>query len=205
MPSSCFGASTNVADHLPSPGARLVEWPAQQALLADLERSGVPRLVVVDDGSQPPLSADCCQDWMWRSGGDQEMRLRLQQLSLRAFDHGHGRPEIDAVGMLRVGLRSVHLPAKERALAAALLRDFGRPVLRDELIRAAWPEGIARANVLASRISALRSRLAWLGLGIRGSSLTGYFVCTTTKACGTDIAGFEEELASAWVDCGHGG
>ena len=191
LPSAGYGP-----DRASSTRPRVVEWPARRDALAELEESAVPRLVVVDDGSEPPVSADCCQDWMWRSGGEREMRLRLQQLSLRAVEHGHGSPELDALGMLRVGLRSVHLPAKEHALAAVLLEHLGRPVLRDDLIGAAWPEGISRPNVLASRISALRSRLAWLGLEIRGSSATGYCLQTATPTVDS-AGGFEDELSSA--------
>ena len=177
--------------------ARVVEWPAQRAALETLESAGVPRLVVVDDGSEPPVSADCCQDWMWKSGGPREMRVRLHQLALRVLGHGHGQPELDALGMLRVGLRSVHLPGKEQALAAALLARFGHPVLREDLIRAAWPGGINRPNVLASRISSLRSRVAWLGLEIHGSSATGYCLRTTAPAPAGAGGGFEDELTPA--------
>jgi hypothetical protein len=171
-----------------------VVWPDDGAALPQLRESGVPRLVMVEDGAEPPVSADCCQDWMWRSGGEREMRLRLQQLSLRALEHGHGQPELDALGMFRVGLRSVHLPAKERALAAILLQHFGHPVARDVLVEAAWPEGITRPNVLASRISALRARLLWLGLEIRGSSATGYCLRSSGVAPDVDGGGFEDEL-----------
>lgn len=176
--------------------ARIVVWPGDERALPELRESGVPRLVVVEDGVEPPVSADCCQDWMWRSGGEREMRLRLQQLSLRALEHGHGQPDLDDLGMFRVGLRSVHLPAKERALAAMLLEHFGCPVGRDDLIRAAWPEGITRPNVLASRISALRARLHWLGLEIRGSSAAGYCLRSTTEAADGG-GGFEDELPQA--------
>lgn len=169
-------------------------WPDDEAALPRLRASGVPRLVVVEDGAEPPVSADCCQDWMWRSGGEREMRLRLQQLSLRALEHGHGRPELDSLGMLRVGLRSVHLPAKERALATILLQHFGHPVPRTDLVEAAWPEGITRPNVLASRISALRARLHWLGLEVRGSSATGYCLRSSGVAADVDGGGFEDEL-----------
>lgn len=178
--------------------ARIVEWPAQRDVLRQLEEAGVPRLVLVADGGEPPVTGDCCQDWMWRSGDEREMRLRLHQLSLRVLDHGHARPEVDALGMLRLGSRSVHLPAKERALAAVLLESFGRPVLREELVRAAWPEGIARSNVLANRIASLRTRLSWLGLEINGSSATGYCLRTTARAPDSQANGFEDELASAW-------
>jgi len=134
---------------------------------------------------------------MWRCGGEEEMRLRLRQLVLRAVEHGRGAPELDSLGMLRLGLRSVHLPAKEQALAAVLLGSFGRPVLRDELIGAVWPEGGTRPNVLASRISSLRARLGWLGLEIQGSSATGYCLRATAINADDHNKGFEDDLTSA--------
>ena len=177
-----------------------------------MEKSQIHRLVVVDDGADPPESNDCCQDWMWRSGDEREMRLRLHQLSLRGLEHGHRKPEIDAWGMLRVGLRSIYLPAKQHALAAVLVRGFGRPVERDDLIRAAWPKGIDRPNMLASRISSMRPRLRWLGLEIRTSrAAASYWMCTAPTAATSDPAptptdcggGFEEELTSAGWDPTH--
>jgi hypothetical protein len=171
---------------------RILLWPVQRDALSELDKSGIPRLVMVEEGCQPPLSNDCCQDWMWRSGGEGEMRQR--QLSLRALEHGHAHPVLDDLGMLHVGLRSVHLPPKERALVRALLRSFGRPVLRDDLIRAAWPQGLTARTTLPAGIARLRTRVRWLGLEICGSSATGYRMRSTalTLDCTTD--GFEDEL-----------
>lgn len=178
------------------------EWPVHEPKLAELQHSGVARLVLVDDGTEPPVSDDCCQDWMWRSGGEREMRLRLQQLALRSCEHGHSRPVIDSIGMLRVGVRSVHLPDKERLLVAALLEDFGANVPRDDLIRAAWPDGVSSINILTSRISALRSRLRWLGLQVVHTSSGGYSLqaapVTGGGAGGTGGSeGFEDEIPEA--------
>ena len=142
---------------------RIVEWPAERAAVA---ATGIPRLLVVDAGAEPPVGGDCCQDWMWRSGGETELRLRIHQLALRALEHGHGRPHLDGLGILHVGLRSVPLPPKEQALIGVLLEHFNRSVPRDLLVRAAWPGGIARESTLGQRISKLRARLAWLGLEI---------------------------------------
>jgi DNA-binding winged helix-turn-helix (wHTH) protein len=125
------------------------------------------------------------------------MRQRLHQLSLRALEHGHARPELDDLGMLHVGLRSVHLPPKERALVGALLGSFGNPVLRDELVRAAWPQGITTRTTLPARISRLRSRLRWLGLEIDGSSATGYRLQPSTLVLDLTTDGFEDELSRA--------
>jgi hypothetical protein len=180
-----------------SSNVRILLWPMQQAALSELHKSGIPRLVMVEEGDDPPLSSDCCQDWMWRSGGEGEMRQRLHQLSLRALEHGHAQPELDDLGMLHVGLRSVHLPPKERALVRALLPSFGRPVLREELVRAAWPQGVTTRTTLPARIARLRARLRWLGLEITGSGATGYRLqpCTLDLDRATD--GFEDELFAA--------
>lgn len=145
---------------------RIVAWPAERADVADLAATGIPRLLVVDAGTEPPVNADCCQDWMWRSGGEDELRVRIRQLALRALEHGHARPRLDGLGILHVGLRSVALPPKEQALLGELLEHFNGPVERDTLVRAAWPAGIARESTLGQRISKLRARLAWLGLEI---------------------------------------
>jgi DNA-binding winged helix-turn-helix (wHTH) protein len=71
-------------------------------------------------------------------------------------------------------------------------------VSAQQLIAAAWPNGIRRATVLATRISALRSRVTPLGLEIRESSSRGYvMVATPTAVTLGDAGGFEDELEAA--------
>lgn len=77
---------------------------------------------------------------------------------------------VDALGQLHVGLRSVPLPPKEQALAALLLCDFGRPVQREALVRAAWPDGTTRVDMLASRLSTMGPGLP--RTGHPGSTMT---------------------------------
>lgn len=179
---------------------RIVEWPSGLATIEALARTGTPRLVLVEEGSEPPVGSDCCQDWMWRSGDEREMRLRLLQLSLRALAHGQARPHLDSIGLLHVGLRSVPLSPKERALAAVLLDRFNQTVSRDDLVQAVWPEGVSRGNVLATRISSLRSRIAWVGLEIQGSSGKGYTMrAMPMTGVPSDTIGFEGELGEASI------
>ena len=152
---------------------RIIKWPAERDALAGLD-DGAPRLILVDDDSEPPEAADCCQDWMWRTGSERELRVRLRHLAQRALGHGQARPRVDDIGMIHVGLRSVHLAPKEAALARVLVERFDTVVSRQDLVRAGWPEGIQRANVLASRIAVLRTRISSLGLDIRVLSGRGY-------------------------------
>jgi len=176
---------------------RIIAWPDDSGLVEALMCSPTPRLVLVEPGCEPPGGGDCCQDWMWRNGTEDEMRIRIRQLSLRAVVHGHVKPYIDDLGLLHVGLRWVRLAPKEQALAAALLKRFNAVVPVDDLIRAAWPEGIRRPNVLAVRMSALRARIAWVGLEISGTSGKGYLMAVNTSAAGSEeLTGFEDELES---------
>ena len=180
-------------------GVAVVVWPSQRDFWAGLVEAGTPRLLLVEEGAVAPVAADCGQDWMWRSGDEQELRLRLRQLGLRALGHGVTRPHVDSLGLLHVGLRAVSLPPKERTLVATLLDRFGEVVSREELVAAAWPGGIRIPNVLASRISSLRSRLACVGLEIVGSNRAGYALrAMTSMAAATDApGGFDDELEGA--------
>lgn len=185
---------------LATAAVRIVEWPLHDDALDELAESGVPRLLLVEDGAEPPVGGDCCQDWMWRSGGEHELRLRLRQLSLRVMGHGHGTPHLDALGMLRVGLRSVHVPGKEQLILRVLLDNFNRSVSREAIVREAWPEGTRRHNTVANRMSSLRSRITWLGLEIIGTAGTGYRLRPSCTGLAPDApGGFEDDLdVSCW-------
>ena len=176
---------------------RIVEWPAESEELEALATAGTPRLVLVEEGSEPPLCADCCQDWMWRTDDEGQKRLRLHHLAMRALAHGCGVPRLDPLGLLHVGLRSVHLPHKDQMLVAVLLREFNGVVSPEQLIEAAWPNGITRHNVLLQRISVLRTRLSWVGLEILGSTKRGYSLRARQGAMRSGrTGGFEAELDS---------
>ena len=173
----------------------VVVWPTQRDVWVELVAAGTPRLLLVEEASTPPVGADCCQDWMWRSGSESELRFRVRQLSLRALVHGRAMPQLDSLGMLHVGLRSVSLPPKEQALVVALLDRFGDIVSREELVAAAWPAGIRMPNVLSSRISSLRARLACVGLEIVGSKRAGYALRAMQSVAAVDApGGFDAEL-----------
>lgn len=171
---------------------RVVEWPAQRDLLEGEAES--PVLIIVDDGADPPTPEHCCHDWMWRSGGQVELRTRLHQLSLRALRHGQNAPTLDEYGTLRLGLRTVQLPPKERLIVEALLRRLGEPVPREELVASAWPDGITSANTVASRISQTRGRLRWLGLEIAGLPDGSYRLQASDAGVTGDTSGAEDDV-----------
>ena len=162
--------------------------------IAERIAGGAPRLVLVEEGREPAVAADCCHDWMSRTGKEVELRSRIRQLSLRSLAHGRDQPRLDAHGLLHVGLRSVALSPKEQAVAAVLLEHFDSTVSAEQVVDAARPDGIKSPTVLATRISALRSRVAWVGLEIWGSSAKGYLLLAASAATDSNGGGFEAEL-----------
>ena len=78
-----------------------------------------------------------------------------------------GAVEIDpAAHTLVAGARSVPLTPTELRIAVRLARDAGTDVTRDELIAAAWPDGvIVNPNTLDAYIGRLRRKLEGLGGG----------------------------------------
>lgn len=41
----------------------------------------IVNVVIVDCLSQLALSQDCCQDWMWQTRNEREIRMRSRQLA----------------------------------------------------------------------------------------------------------------------------
>lgn len=183
-------------------GVEILVWPAEAHRLKELAEGRTPRLVLVESGSEPPVGAECCQDWMWQTGDPREFRLRLRQVALRALRHGVARPYVDAIGMLHVGLRSVHLRGKEQRLIALLIEHFNERVAVADLLAAGWRDRQPSPGVLSSRISGLRRRVAAVGLELPGSLRDGYVLRPRGVVVGGNgaTAGFDAEVdARRWL------
>ena len=125
----------------------LVRWPSDPQRLAGLRDSGVPRLLLVSDGAEPPIPTDCLEDWVAAGASESALEARRRALQARARAHG-AHPEIDDDGLLRHHDAWVSLSPVEQALTRALLERFGAVVPRDMLASRAWPEGAPTRNAL---------------------------------------------------------
>jgi DNA-binding winged helix-turn-helix (wHTH) protein len=153
----------------------LVRWPSDPQRLAGLRDSGVPRLLLVSDGAEPPIPTDCLEDWVAAGASESALEARRRALQARARAHG-AHPEIDEDGLLRHQDAWVSLSPVEQALTRALLERFGAVVARDMLASRAWPEGAPTRNALDVHVLRLRRRLAPLGLEIRTVRSRGYLL-----------------------------
>ncbi len=162
----------------------MLRWPEEEGRRTRISREGAPRLLLVADGEAPPAVADCLEDWIRVPAAEEEVRARVDALSVRSQAHLTGgrdayhpaEPLLDDFGVLRMNGSWVALPPLEARLAAALLERIGTVTSREVLIRAGWPTAPPGRNALDVHVLRLRRRLLPVGLAIRTVRSRGYLM-----------------------------
>ncbi len=154
----------------------LLAWPDEDERRRRLSQIGGPRLLLIADGHAPPPVVDCLEDWIRVPAPEEEVRARVEALTVRMGAHNHLLPAIDPHGVLRYGDRWTALPPLEARLTEALLSRFGAVASREALIKAGWPFGAPGRNALDVHVLRLRRRLAPLALAIRTVRSRGYLL-----------------------------
>lgn len=167
---------------MPGHDVVLVRWPDETARRDVLVADGVPRLLLLSDGSAPPAPSDCLEDWVRLPCDELELRTRVEHLRRRVVAHLDDVPELDEHGVLRYAGRWVSLPPVEARLTAAMVERFGAVVSREALSRAGWPSGVNGRNALDVHVLRLRRRLAAIGLAIRTVRARGYLLEPTVSS-----------------------
>lgn len=150
-----------------------VSWPRDADRRNELAEAGVPRLLVVEDGAPPPITADPLEDWVWSSSDAAELRARLRSLA-DAWSRTDRTPRMDADGLLHFREGWVSVPPVEARLVREFLADYGSVVSRQRLADAGWPGAAPGRNALDVHVLRLRRRLGDLGLAIRTVRSRGY-------------------------------
>ena len=154
----------------------LLRWPAEADLRGELATRHVPRLLVLDPDTPPPLVWDDLEDWIRDPADPVEVQSRLRVLTARAHRRGPVGPVIDADGIVRWAGRWVAVPPIEAKLLALLLDRPGEVVRREDLVAAAWPGQSEPTRTLDGRIKHLRRRLETIGVAIRTVRGIGFLV-----------------------------
>jgi hypothetical protein len=154
----------------------VVRWPRESELRQRLAGEARARLLVVDEGSNPPHVTDLLEDWVWSSADQSETRARMETLAHRASSSRSEPPALDDDGVLRHHALWVSLPPVEGRLARVLIDRLGAVVSRDALTRAGWPDGAPGRNALDVHVLRLRRRLATVDLAIRTVRSRGYLL-----------------------------
>lgn len=156
----------------------LLRWPDEQGRRQRLSLAGGPRLLLVEDGAEPPPVVDCLEDWIRVPAPEEEVKARVYALSIRRAAHDHDAPGMDGDGVLRYRGKWVSLPPLETRMTQLLLGRFGAVVGREALASAGWPDGITGRNALDVHVLRLRRRLEPIGLAIRTVRSRGYLLET---------------------------
>ena len=154
----------------------LVRWPEEEPRRAQLRDDGVPRLLLVENGSPPPRSIDDLEDWVRVPADEVDLHARVENLNLKVKSRTQVVPQLDDDGVLRTGEAWVPLPPVEARLTTVLVDRYRSVVSRDALARAGWPHGAPGRNALDVHMLRLRRRIAPLGLAIRTVRSRGYLL-----------------------------
>ena len=151
-----------------------MRWPGELARRERMAEEGRPRLLLVEEGIQPPIGGDPLEDWVRVPASEIDVQARMATLAARA--RAVAAPRLDVDGVLRFGSLWVSLPPVEARLTRALLERFGAVVSRESLGRAGWPDGAPGRNALDVHVLRLRRRLSPVNLAIRTVRSRGYLL-----------------------------
>jgi DNA-binding response OmpR family regulator len=149
-----------------------LSWPDEESVRQRLARDEVPRLLLIAAGIEPPVCADCFEDWIRIPAGDADLHARLGTLASRRSAHKSLR--IDGYGVVRQGSAVTILAPAEHALAESLIEDFGNVVPTASLERKINNESHDPVLSLRVHVSRLRKQLAAFGVSVSCVRNVGY-------------------------------
>ena len=161
------GMATTAALPTASIGVSVLSWPGDAQVRQHLAAFGQPRILLVDEGSDPPLLLDELEDWVRSPANPADLEARSRELCRRAVDAVPESPTIDDHGLLWVGRRWVDLTPAQAPVVELLLEHLERVVAYDTIgavyERAGGSNHSASLRTLLTRIG---GRVRPLGLGL---------------------------------------
>jgi len=152
-------------------GVVLVHWPEEANRVLELARAGTPRLLLVANDTEPPVTTDELCAWVRVPANERDVQARIVELRSRA---SLARPILGDHGLLWRGTRWVALSPIEARLTAAFVARPGRVLSRPRLEKTGWPDGAPNVRSVDARIKALRRRIAPMGMRIHTVRGQGY-------------------------------
>jgi DNA-binding winged helix-turn-helix (wHTH) protein len=152
-----------------------VRWPAQADLRTRCLKEGVPRLLVVEAGAQPPISNDPVEDWVRPPVSRDDLEARVKALQNRF--NSCRVPTLDSTGTLSFGHHSITISTTQAEVMRLLIDRFREVVYRSEFVQCpAMRTPTLNRNSLDLHIMRLRRRLLPLDLSIRTLWGRGYML-----------------------------
>lgn len=154
----------------------MLTWPAQEELRAELHERRVPRLLVLEAGTSPPMAQDDLEDWIWLPADERDVFARLRHLAGRRRSGGLGPDTVTvgADGTTWISGHRLRLPPAEATILRCLADPPEHLCRRSDLDRAVWDGAPHARRSLDSRIFVLRRRIAPYGLVVHAVRGRGF-------------------------------
>lgn len=161
---------------------KFVRWPAQANLRNHCKREGIPCLLVVEGGAEPPLCSDPREDWVRAPISRTDLEARVAALRHRA--RSRRTPVLDSTGTLYFDAQWVTISTTQTELMELFVERFESVVSRQELRQRLVKSALSTPtrNSLDLHIMRLRRRLVPVNLAIRTAWGRGYLLEPLTGA-----------------------
>lgn len=155
---------------------KFVRWPAQADLRNHCKREGIPCLLVVEGGAEPPLCSDPREDWVRAPISRADLEARVATLRHRA--RSRRTPVLDSSGTLYFDAQWITISTTQTELMGLFVERFETVVPRQELRQRLVTSALSNPtrNSLDLHIMRLRRRLVSVNLAIRTAWGRGYLL-----------------------------
>jgi hypothetical protein len=161
----------------------VIRWPAEEPLREQLAWFGLPRVLLLEPGIQPPDPIDGLEDWMRVPADPMDLTARRAVLQRRAAEAERRTPFIDDDALLWVGSAWVSITAAQAPVLRVLLEHLNR-VVRFDAVVAAYESagGSGHPASVRTLLSRLGQRVRPVGLDLVTVRRRGVLLTTVTGA-----------------------
>lgn len=143
----------------------VLRWPADESIRQGLVALGRPRLLLIDEGIEPPEPIDQLEDWLRWPADPVDLLVRTQHLERRRYREQDQRPQLGDDGLLRRGMTWVAITPVQLPVLSLLLANVDRVVPFPQIVRAyASAGGSDHPTSVRTVLNRLHHRVAVVGL-----------------------------------------
>jgi hypothetical protein len=153
--------STDLRSRPAEADVAVLRWPSEALLREQLAWFGLPRVLLLAPGVQPPEPLDGLEDWMRDPADPGDLHVRRRTLQRRATMSVHPTPFIDDDALLWIGPSWVPITTAQAPVLRLLLDHLERVVRFDAVV------ATCEAHGASGHPSSVRTLLGRLGQRIR--------------------------------------
>ena len=159
----------------------VLRWPSEEPLRQQLAWFGMPRVLLVEHGVDPPPAIDSLEDWMRAPADAADLAARCATLRRRAEEPAEGDPVLDDDGLLWVGRAWVAVTPVQAPVLRLLVQHLDQVVPFEDLTEAYASAGGSRHPAsLRTLVTRLGTRVR--AVGVELVTVRGQGVLLTSRA-----------------------